>query len=105
MSSEPIHAPALELPYELTAKIFVYCLQFTNVGRPTLATLELWSSLLLEFQSNAYAGVPTMFNSEAPLPDNTCDLFNLWLARAASYPLSITVICRDGLAGMSKNVF
>ncbi|KAJ7112669.1 hypothetical protein C8R44DRAFT_932586 [Mycena epipterygia] len=112
-------------PVRAHCKIFVYCLPAHRRVRPdrsrappqltqicghwravALATPELWSSLLLKFQPNGYAGIPTMFNSEAePLPDNTCDLFNLWLTRAAGYPLSITVIGRDELAGISENVF
>ncbi|KAJ7112652.1 hypothetical protein C8R44DRAFT_882415 [Mycena epipterygia] len=70
-----------------------------------LATPELWSSILIEFHGNQDTLIPTMFNPVAkPLPDNPCDFFNLWLTCAAGYPLSITVIGRDGLGGMSQNV-
>ncbi|KAJ7939520.1 hypothetical protein B0H13DRAFT_1587148, partial [Mycena leptocephala] len=92
-----METPALKLPYELTAKIFSYCLPARRV-RPdltkaplqvaqicghwraiALATPELWSSVLLEFWGNNYSG------------DDICDFFNLWLIRAADYPLSITI--------------
>ncbi|KAJ7902995.1 hypothetical protein B0H13DRAFT_2513053 [Mycena leptocephala] len=100
--------PVLELPYELTTKIFIYCLPFHRRVRPeptqaplqlsqicnhwravALATPELWSSILLEFPN-------ATFSPDAdPIPDHRCDLFDLWLTRAGNYPLSITTILPD----------
>ncbi|KAJ7504008.1 hypothetical protein B0H11DRAFT_2222104 [Mycena galericulata] len=105
---------ALTLPHELTAKIFVYCLPVHRRVRPDqnqaplqlaqicghwravwLATPELWTSILFEFPENPYVGLPTLFDPDAETPpDYVCDLFDLWLTRAAGYPLSITVRCR-----------
>jgi hypothetical protein len=107
-------APVLELPYELTSKIFVHCLPVHRRVRPqrqraplllaqicshwravALTTPELWSSIYLEFVGNNYEGLSTMFDPDVePDVDHTCDLVELWLARAAGYPLSITLICR-----------
>ncbi|KAJ7141928.1 hypothetical protein C8R43DRAFT_586076 [Mycena crocata] len=107
---------ALDLPYELTSDIFLRCLPSHRRIRPgrklaplqlsqicsqwravALATPELWSSIYLEFTPQVpYDAIPWLFNErEAGMAvDYTCDLVELWLARSATFPLSITLLCR-----------
>ncbi|KAJ7112503.1 hypothetical protein C8R44DRAFT_856198 [Mycena epipterygia] len=115
MPSEESRPPALELPYELSSQIFIYCLPLHLRVRPTrkraplqlaqicsqwravaLSTPKLWSSIYLEFPAGGpYDGIPMLLGipgAEA-VQDHTCDLLKLWLARAADYPLSITLMC------------
>ncbi|KAJ7112486.1 hypothetical protein C8R44DRAFT_741574 [Mycena epipterygia] len=117
--TEESRPPALELPYELSSQIFIYCLPLHHRVRPTRkraplqlaqicsqwravapSTPKLWSSIYLEFPAGGpYDGIPMLLGipgAEA-VQDHTCDLLKLWLARAADYPLSITLICADGL--------
>ncbi|KAJ7729940.1 hypothetical protein B0H16DRAFT_1893722 [Mycena metata] len=112
-------AKALELPYELTSKIFIDCLPLRRRVRPrrrqaplqiaqvcghwravALATPELWSSIYLEFSygSTSFDGIPTLFGEDNPdlIEDYTATLLELWFTRAAGHPLSITLICSRG---------
>ncbi|KAJ7034465.1 hypothetical protein C8F04DRAFT_573936 [Mycena alexandri] len=113
------NAKALELPYELTSKIFIDCLSLRRRVRPhrnhaplqtaqvcghwravALATPKLWCSIYLEFSygSTSFDGIPTLFGEDDPdlVEDHTATLLDLWFTRAAGHPLSITLICSRG---------
>ncbi|KAJ7446326.1 hypothetical protein FB451DRAFT_1567863 [Mycena latifolia] len=111
------HTAALSLPYELTSQIFIHTLPLHARIRPgqkraplqlaqvcslwravALATPQLWSSIYLEFPTGGpFDGIPTLLGipDTEPVCDHTCELLELWLLRAASYPVSISLICAD----------
>ncbi|KAJ7493016.1 hypothetical protein B0H11DRAFT_1803476 [Mycena galericulata] len=139
--SKQLSIPALALPYELTAEIFIHCLPFHRRIRPyrrciplrlsqvcsqwreaALATPQLWSSIYIELTRSADGGasldsddtVPEpedglsmLFDGTEPEPEDRLsrlsdpesdpeyihDILELWFARAAGYPLSITLLC------------
>ncbi|KAJ6583500.1 hypothetical protein DFH09DRAFT_1360132 [Mycena vulgaris] len=120
-----IASPVFELPYELTSKIFIYCLPLHRRVRPcqnraplllaqicsqwravALRTPELWSSIYLGQPENPYNGLFYLLYPDAdPAPDPTCDLLELWLSRTAGYPLSITLMCRSQPVGLAQKLF
>ncbi|KAJ7446311.1 hypothetical protein FB451DRAFT_1537719 [Mycena latifolia] len=99
---------ALNLPYELTSQIFVYCLPHHHRWRAVaLATPKLWSSIYLEFPTgHPYDGIPALLgiSNAEPVRDHTCELLESWLTRAAGYPVSIALICVDGGIEVPKDL-
>ncbi|KAJ7276943.1 hypothetical protein C8J57DRAFT_1466308 [Mycena rebaudengoi] len=116
---------ALDLPFEITSKIFLECLPTHGRIRPApdepplllaqicqqwrsvaIATPGLWSSIALDNSSTdtAYKGLSRLFGDVDPSPDAVSLFFDLWFMRAGSHPLSITINCgedTDGVAALS----
>ncbi|KAF7319743.1 C3H1-type domain-containing protein [Mycena kentingensis (nom. inval.)] len=117
--------PALSLPYELTAQIFLLTLPRSRRVEPhsrraplnlasvcrhwrdvALATPELWASINLHFEQRvSYEGVSDLFaladnhpiSSPAESHSSTINnLVGLWFTRSRNYPLSITLRCSKG---------
>ncbi|KAJ7291895.1 hypothetical protein C8J57DRAFT_1588649 [Mycena rebaudengoi] len=107
---------ALDLPFEITSKIFLDCLLSHGRIRPTpdqpplslaqiceqwrfvtLGTPELWSSVALDRNSTeaTYVGLAHLFGDLDPSPDTIANLVDLWFMRAGSHPLSITMNCGE----------
>ncbi|KAJ7021539.1 hypothetical protein C8F04DRAFT_1402849 [Mycena alexandri] len=108
-------ASALDLPFELTSKIFVFCLPIRGRVRPhrklaplllaqicgrwravALETPQLWRSIHLEFsQASAYDSIPLLFGlpGATAVEDQTPALLDLWFTRAGGHSLSISLIC------------
>ncbi|KAJ7291945.1 hypothetical protein C8J57DRAFT_1705334 [Mycena rebaudengoi] len=108
---------ALDLPFEITSKIFLDCLPSHGRIRPAvdapplllaricqqwrsvaLAIPELWSSIALDDSSSqaSYVGLSRLFGDPDPSPDAIVKLVDLWFMRAGSHPLSITINCGEG---------
>ncbi|KAJ7815415.1 hypothetical protein B0H14DRAFT_3476167 [Mycena olivaceomarginata] len=109
---------ALELPFELISRIFIYCLPLRRRVRShrnraplnlagictqwravAIAIPQLWASIYLDFCGrDAYNGIPMLFGqtAAASLEDHTAALIDLWFTRAPAYPLSISLICAHG---------
>ncbi|KAJ7321848.1 hypothetical protein DFH08DRAFT_818225 [Mycena albidolilacea] len=108
---------ALELPFELISRIFIYSLPLGRRVRPhrnraplNLAVLPcLYSGkmhfggseircIMRSFGRGAYNGIPMLFGqtAAASLEDHIAALIDLWFTRAPAYPLSISLICAHG---------
>ncbi|KAJ6550004.1 hypothetical protein B0H19DRAFT_888846, partial [Mycena capillaripes] len=106
--------PALQIPYELTSKIFIHCIPSDRQVCPSektaplllaqicarwrevaLSTPQLWNSIDLDFPpestSNFLPGSVTL-NDTKPLDPATA-LAASWFTRAQGYPLSIALRC------------
>ncbi|KAK6967085.1 F-box domain-containing protein [Favolaschia claudopus] len=118
-------SPALNVPYELTSKIFLLCLPRNTRVRPNprtaplllaqicsrwrviaLSLPELWNSLFLDFDRRVqYDGISAMLGFESyPVEATIVTLVYCWLSRAASYPLSITITCTDPSRSLPPNL-
>ncbi|KAJ7729933.1 hypothetical protein B0H16DRAFT_1733981 [Mycena metata] len=96
-------AKALELPYELTSKIFINCLplrrRLVAIGGPSpLLLLPSFLYLELSCGSTSFDGIPTLFGENNPdlVEEHTATLLDLWFTRAAGHALSIILICSRG---------
>ncbi|KAJ7248986.1 hypothetical protein C8J57DRAFT_714551 [Mycena rebaudengoi] len=119
---------ALEIPFEITSKIFIECLPSDGRVVPSqkspplllaqvcpqwrsvaLSTHDLWTSISLQFTlAGCYSGLARLFNesdaASAPRGDELSLLLDLWFARTASSPLSITVKCTSKQAQVPASV-
>ncbi|KAJ7277009.1 hypothetical protein C8J57DRAFT_198273 [Mycena rebaudengoi] len=116
---------ALDLPFEITSKIFLECLPSHGRVRPApdepplllaqicqqwrsvaVATPGLWSSIVLDDSliETTYRGLSRLFGDVDHSPDAVSLFFDLWIMRAGSHPLSITINCgedTDAVAALS----
>ncbi|KAJ7764318.1 hypothetical protein B0H16DRAFT_1883572 [Mycena metata] len=114
---QPRRAAVLDLPFELTSKIFVFCLPIRGRVRPhgklaplllaqicsqwrgvAMKTPHLWRSIHLEF-SDTYVSdsIPLLFGPPGAevAEDQSPALLDLWFTRAGGYSLSISLICSE----------
>ncbi|KAJ7277006.1 hypothetical protein C8J57DRAFT_1466339 [Mycena rebaudengoi] len=117
---------ALDLPFEITSKIFLECLPaHGRIQRPApdepplllaqicqqwrsvaIATPGMWTSIALDNSSTdtAYKGLSRLFGDVDPSPSTVSLFFDLWFMRAGTHPLSITINCgedTDAVAALS----
>ncbi|KAJ7033925.1 hypothetical protein C8F04DRAFT_1395774 [Mycena alexandri] len=114
---QPRRASALDLPFELTSKIFVLCLPIRGRVRPhgklaplllaqictqwravALKTPQLWRSIHLEFsQTYVSDSIPLLFGSPGAVAaeDQSPALLDLWFTRAGVHALSVSLICSE----------